>query len=96
MTATATTAPPTKARKTTPRTATKTTRIEHVDEAELRRYTPDEVVAKQLLPYKSVRVLRRKCYARQVIHHNDGGRISFTLDDIRRENARTAVEPIAA
>ncbi|WP_327260002.1 hypothetical protein [Streptomyces sp. NBC_01240] len=63
------------------------------DEAELRRWTPQEVVEKQLLPYKSVRVLKQKCYRRQVHHHNDGGRITFTLDDIRRENVRTAVTP---
>lgn len=63
---------------------------------ELRRYTPAEVVAKQWLPYKSARVLREKAYKRQVIHHNDSGRITFTLDDIRRENARTTVEALAA
>ncbi|WP_392838735.1 hypothetical protein [Streptomyces sp. LN500] len=68
-----------------------TTRLE--DEAELRRWTPEEVVERQLLPYKSVRVLKQKCYRREVFHHNDGGRITFTLDDIRRETARTAVTP---
>lgn len=66
------------------------------DEAELRRWTPQEVVEKQLLPYRSVRTLKQKCFRRQVFHHNDAGRISFTADDIRRENARTAVAPIAA
>jgi hypothetical protein len=66
------------------------------DEAELRRWTPEEVVAKQLLPYKSVRVLKQKCYRHQVFHHKDAGRITFTSEDIRRENARTAVAPIAA
>ncbi|MDX3634281.1 hypothetical protein PV728_29270 [Streptomyces europaeiscabiei] len=63
------------------------------DEAEFRRWTLDEVIAKQLLPYKSVRVLRDKCYRREVHHHLDGGRITFTADDIRKENARTAVTP---
>lgn len=66
------------------------------DEAELRRWTPEQVVAKQLLPYKSVRVLKQKCYRRQVFHHLDAGRITFTAEDIRRENARTVVTPIAA
>lgn len=66
------------------------------DEAELRRWTPEEVVAKQLLPYRSVRTLKQRCYRRQVFHHNDAGRITFTPEDIRRENARTAVAPIAA
>lgn len=96
MTATATEAPPTKARKTTPRAATKPTKIEQASEAELRRYSPNEVVEMKLLPYRSARSLKEKCYRREVIHHRDGGRISFTLDDIRRENARTTVEPLAA
>ncbi|MFF3094223.1 hypothetical protein [Streptomyces cyaneofuscatus] len=63
---------------------------------DLIRYTPEEVIEKRWLPYKSARVLREKCYGRKVIHHNDGGRISFTAEDIRRENARTAVLPAAA
>lgn len=65
------------------------------DEDELRRYDPEEVIAKRWLPYKSARVLREKCYRREVIHHNDSGRITFTTEDIRRENARTAVAPAA-
>lgn len=101
MTAKATkTAPPTTAKKTTPRAATRNKEIQVLnpvdDEAELRRYTPQEVVEKKLLPYNSVAWLRKKCHARQVIHHNDSGRITFTLDDIRRENARHVVEPFAA
>ncbi|MEU0355705.1 hypothetical protein [Streptomyces sp. SID14515] len=63
---------------------------------DLIRYTPDEVIANRWLPYKSARVLKEKCYRREVIHHNDGGRISFTAEDIRRENERTAVLPAAA
>jgi hypothetical protein len=63
------------------------------DENELRRYDPEEVIAKRWLPYKSARVLREKCYRREVIHHNDGGRITFTAEDIRLENERTAVVP---
>lgn len=82
MTAKATAAPPSAAPPTT-------------IEDEFRRYTPAEVVANGWLPYKSPRVLREKAYKRQVIHHNDGGKITFTLEDIRRENARTAV-PAAA
>jgi hypothetical protein len=76
--------------------ATKTPPIEaDENEDELRRYDPEEVVAKRWLPYKSARVLREKCYRREVIHHNDGGRITFTAEDIRQENARTAVAPAA-
>ncbi|WP_371579416.1 hypothetical protein [Streptomyces sp. NBC_01314] len=62
-------------------------------EAEFHRWTLEEVIAKQLLPYKSRRVLRDKCYRREVYHHLDGGRITFTVDDLRLENARTAVVP---
>ncbi|MEL3949489.1 hypothetical protein [Streptomyces sp. LNU-CPARS28] len=65
-------------------------------EAEFRRWTPDEVVAKRLLPYTSVRVLKQKCYDRAIHHHNDGGRITFTVDDLRKENERTAVDPTGA
>ncbi|MGW6454983.1 hypothetical protein ACWF94_03510 [Streptomyces sp. NPDC055078] len=76
----------------------KATPIEPIaeDEDELRRWTPEEVIAKRWLPYKSARVLKEKCYRREVIHHNDCGRITFTLDDIRRENERTAVVPLQA
>lgn len=69
-------------------------RSEAADETELRRWTPDEVVEKQLLPYRSVRSLKEKCYRREVHHHNDSGRITFTSEDIRSENARTAVAPV--
>ncbi|MFE0727893.1 hypothetical protein ACFW2X_06515 [Streptomyces antibioticus] len=63
------------------------------ESSEFRRLTPEEVVAKQLLPYRSVRVLKQRCYERKIHHHLDGGRITFTLDDLRKETARTAVEP---
>ncbi|MFD7066113.1 hypothetical protein ACFV97_02635 [Streptomyces sp. NPDC059913] len=62
-------------------------------ELELYRWTPEEVVELRLLPYTSTAVLRRKCNRREIWHHKDGGRITFTADDIRRENERTAVEP---
>ncbi|MFB6776565.1 hypothetical protein ACFCX0_03840 [Streptomyces sp. NPDC056352] len=78
--------------------ATKTTKppTRLDDEAELRRWTPEEVVEKQLLPYKSVRTLKQKCYRRQVFHHTDAGRITFSAESIRRENERSLVAPIAA
>lgn len=62
--------------------------------AELRRWTPEEVVELQLLPYSTERSLREKCYRREVFHHLDGGRITFTADDIREENERHKVEPL--
>ncbi|MEU9921929.1 hypothetical protein AB0H51_11630 [Streptomyces griseoluteus] len=62
---------------------------------EFRRWTPEEVVERQLLPYRSARVLKQRCYERKIHHHNDGGRITFTAEDLRREAERTAVEPFA-
>lgn len=85
MTAKATKTPPTN-------TPQSTTDIE----AEFRRWTPEEVVELQLLPYRSARVLKQRCYDRVIHHHNDGGRITFTADDLRKENERTAVAPFAA
>ncbi|WP_069885248.1 hypothetical protein [Streptomyces luteocolor] len=84
MTAKATKTPPTRPRRT---------RAE--DEAEFRRWTPEEVIAKKLLPYRSARVLKQKCYRREVHCHIDGRRITFTVDDLRKENERTAVVPAA-
>lgn len=87
-----------KATKRTPTTKkrTPTALSTQHDGAEFRRWTPEEVVALQLLPYRSVRVLRERCYRREVFHHRDGGRITFTADDLRRQNERTAVEPLSA
>lgn len=83
-------------RTPTPAKRTPTVLPEQHDGAEFRRWTPEEVVALQLLPYRSVRVLRERCYRREVFHHRDGGRITFTADDLRRQNERTAVEPLSA
>lgn len=70
---------------------------DRLEEAEylvhLRRWSPEEVVELHLLPYTSVRVLKQKCHAREVHHHNDGGRITFTASDIRAEDARTQIAP---
>lgn len=65
-------------------------------ESELRRYTPEEVVEKRLMPYGSPRVLKIKAYRREVHHHNDGGRITFTAEDIRLNSVLGAVQPISA
>lgn len=89
-------APPTKAKRTPVRSRPSSAAQKAHAEAELVRWTPEEVVERQLLPYRSVRVLKDKCYKREVHHHNDGGRITFTADDLRRENERTAVVPLAA
>jgi hypothetical protein len=65
-------------------------------EAEFRRWTPDEVVERQLLPYRSARIIREKCYRRELHHHCDGGRITFTADDLRLNNEASAVQPLSA
>jgi hypothetical protein len=61
--------------------------------AEFRRWTPEEVVEHQLLPYSSARVVKEKCYRRELFCHRDGGRITFTAEDLRRNNELGAVEP---
>ncbi|WP_328657953.1 hypothetical protein [Streptomyces sp. NBC_00334] len=65
-------------------------------EAEFRRWTPEEVVALQLLPYRSVRSVKEKCYRRELFCHRDGGRITFTADDLRRNNEMGAQAPLSA
>jgi hypothetical protein len=35
-------------------------------------------------------MIREKCYRRQLQHHGDGGRITFTAADIRAYNAASA------
>lgn len=65
-------------------------------EAEFRRWTPDEVVELQLLPYRSARTVKEKCYRRELHHHRDGGRITFTADDLRLNNEASAVVALPA
>ncbi|GAA2803598.1 hypothetical protein [Streptomyces showdoensis] len=87
---------PIKARKATrPRTLT-LAEAKQAEEADLIRWSPEEVVKLKLLPYRSARTLREACYKRRVFHHNDGGRITFSPMSIRREHERTLVAPLAA
>lgn len=65
-------------------------------EAEFRRWKPEEVVELQLMPFSSVRTLKERCYRRELWHHNDGGRITFTAEDLRRNAQLGAVEPLSA
>lgn len=60
----------------------------------LKRYTPEEVAASGYLPW-TARVIREKCYKRELYFHKDGGRISMTADDILRNTQLGAVEPFA-
>lgn len=62
-------------------------------ESEFRRWTPQEVVDLQLLPYRSARIVREKCYRRELFCHRDGGRITFTPEDLRRNNELGAQTP---
>lgn len=63
-------------------------------EAEFRRYSPEEVYDLKLLPYNA-RTIREKCYRRELWFHNDGGRITFTVEDLRRNADLGAQAPAA-
>lgn len=63
-------------------------------EAEFRRWSPDEVAALKLLPY-TARMIREKCYRRELFCHRDGGRITFTAEDLRRNAELGAQAPAA-
>lgn len=65
-------------------------------EAEFRRWTPEQVVELQLLPYTSARAVRERCYRRELWHHKDGGRITFTAEDLRRNAEMGACAPLSA
>jgi hypothetical protein len=65
-------------------------------EAEFRRWTPEEVVELKLLPYRSARQIREKCYRRELFCHRDGGRITFTNEDLRLQQRAGAVQPLSA
>lgn len=75
-------------------TKTRTPTRPPMGEAELRRWTPEEVVELKLMPNSSVRSLKELCYRRQIWHHRDGGRITFTAEDLRRNAELGAVEPL--
>ena len=62
---------------------------------ELRRFTPEDVEAMSLSPF-TARTLRNKVRARELYHHRDGARITFTLDDLRKNCELGATAPLAA
>lgn len=93
------TATPTRARRTRTKAANPPNSIPQQGsspEAEFRRWTPEEVFEMRLLPYRSARVIKEKCYRRELFFHKDGGRITFTAEDLRRNNADGAVQPLSA
>jgi hypothetical protein len=59
----------------------------------LRLYTPGEVVAMGLLPYKSERTLKDACYRRQVPHTKVAGKIRMNLEHIWRTQQAGDVDP---
>lgn len=63
------------------------------EDDELRRYTPEEVADRGWLPWSSPRKIKELAYARKIYAHRDGGRITFTREDIRRTSAMGAIEP---
>ncbi|MFF8590042.1 hypothetical protein ACF061_01140 [Streptomyces sp. NPDC015220] len=58
----------------------------------LKRYSPEQVADNHYMPY-SARMLREKAYKQEIYHHKDGGRITFTAEDILRNSRLGAVEP---
>ncbi len=66
--------------------------VENDEDDELKRYTPEQVHAKQWLPW-SPRKIRELAYAREIYAHRDGGRITLTREDVRRTSALGAIEP---
>lgn len=96
MTAEATKALPTKARKKTAAQTYTLAERKALEEERLIRWTPEEVVMKKLMPFTTPRSIKEKCYRRELYHHRDGGRITFTPDDIRKNSELGAVAPIAA
>lgn len=78
------------------KTRTPHTRPALQGEAEFRRWTPEQVAELQLLPYSSARSIKERCYRRELWHHRDGGRITFTAEDLRRNAQLGAVEPLSA
>lgn len=72
--------------------AVATTATTREPDDEFRRYSPEEVAANKWLPW-SARNIRAKVHARLIFAHTDGGRITFTADDIRRTNELGQVVP---
>ena len=62
---------------------------------ELRRWSPEEVEENRWLPW-TARKIREKVYRREIYAHTDGGRITFTADDIRRTSALGQITPFEA
>ncbi|MFS4103849.1 hypothetical protein [Streptomyces sp. PD-S100-1] len=60
----------------------------------LKRYSPEDVARLGYMPY-TARVLKEKAYKREIYHHKDGGRITFTAEDILRNSLLGAVEPFS-
>lgn len=60
----------------------------------LQRFTPEQAYELELMPYKPD-TFRKKAQLRQVYHHRDGGRITVTREDLRRNAELGQAAPLA-
>lgn len=60
----------------------------------LERFTPEQVVALGLTPYR-LSTLKKKAQLRQIHHHRDGMKITFTREDLRRNAELGETAPLA-
>ncbi|MGE7432787.1 hypothetical protein [Kitasatospora sp. NPDC001175] len=60
----------------------------------LRLYTPEEVIAMQLLPY-TVRTLKDAAYGKRIPHTTVGRKVRFRLDHIWAIQQASDVDPAA-
>lgn len=60
----------------------------------LERFSPEQVIQLGLAPY-TVGTLKKKAQKREIFHHRDGGRITFTREDLRRNAELGQAAPLA-
>jgi hypothetical protein len=60
----------------------------------LQRFTPEQVVELGLTPYR-LSTLKKKAQRREIFHHRDGEKITFTREDLRRNAELGAAAPVA-
>lgn len=60
----------------------------------LQRFTPEQVEELGLSPYKAG-TLRKKAQRRELFHHRDAEKITFTREDLRRNAELGQTAPVA-
>ncbi|CAG6392730.1 hypothetical protein NMG29_06440 [Streptomyces cocklensis] len=65
-----------------------------IDIRTLERFTPEQVEELKLSPYTAA-TLRKKAQRREIHHHRDGMKITFTRDDLQRNADLGATAPLA-